>query len=330
MPNRIEGKIQSRPQIGLALGSGAARGWAHVGVLEALSEMGIEPDIVCGTSMGALVGAAYASGRLAALKDWASGLTWRRVVGLLDIQFLGGGLIEGEEVVALLEKLGIDQPIEELPKPFATVGTSLVTGREVWFRRGPITEAVRGSIGIPGIFKPMRHGDDWMVDGGLVNPVPVSLCRALGADIIIAVNLNNDLVGRRFHVHDAPAEQRTMPAPPEFVQRVLDQVPQGWRAHVEEIAPRLLASQAISPAYFEVLLNSLNIMQDQITRSRLAGEPPHVILAPRLSQIEAFEFHRAAEIISEGRRTVEEALPHIRRHLSNSVIPTSMATGLAG
>lgn len=315
MPGQINPQRPSRPLVGLALGSGGARGWSHIGVIEALSEIGVEPDIVCGTSMGALVGAAYAAGRLATIKEWASGLTWRGVVSLLDVGFLGGGLIEGDEVVALLKRLEIERPIEELNKPFAAVGTSLVNGREIWFRQGSVSDAVRGSIGIPGIFKPMPYGEDWIVDGGLVNPVPVSLCRALGADITIAVNLNNDLVGRRFQIPDAPRETTAAPNPPEFVRRVLEQVPQAWRSQAEGIAPRLLSNQAITPAYFEVLANSLNIMQDQITRSRLAGEPPHVILTPRLQQVGPFEFHRVDEAIAEGRRSVEQALPHIRRHL---------------
>jgi NTE family protein len=305
-----------RPLIGLALGSGAARGWAHIGVLEALHEIGIEPDVVCGTSMGAFVGAGYASGRLRELKEWATRLTWRGVVGLLDVRLAGGGVIDGAEIITLLNELRINASIEQLPKTFGVVATSLVTGREIWLRTGPVADAVRASIGIPGIFRPIQDADDWLVDGGLVNPVPVSLCRALGADIIVAVNLNNDLVGRRFQVPDVPNEPlQSKLMPGDFVRRVLEQVPPSLRKQAEQIAPQLLSGQSVTPAYFEVLANALNIMEDQITRSRLAGEPPHVMLAPRLQQISAFEFHRAAEAIAEGRASVEQALPYLRRYL---------------
>jgi len=304
------------PRIGLALGSGAARGWAHIGVLEALQQAGIEPDIVCGTSMGAFVGAAYVTGRLSQLKTWACALTRREIVGLVDIRLTGGGLIQGEEITALMSQLGIATSIEQAAKPFAAVATSLVTGREIWLRAGPIAQAVRASIGIPGILSPVKHEDDWLLDGGLVNPVPVSVCRALGADILIAVNLNSDLVGRRF---EAAAEPRdvvhTTAVPQDIINRLLEKVPQAWRHHAADIAPRLLSAHPKAPAYFEVLANSLNIMEDQITRTRLAGEPPHVMLAPRLGHFDPFAFDRAKEAIAEGRASVEQALPYLRRHL---------------
>jgi len=306
----------TRARIGVALGSGAARGWAHIGVLNGLHEVGLEPDIVCGTSMGALVGAGYVTGRLSVLKDWACSLTSRGMISLIDVRLRGGGLIDGDEIVALLSQLGIATSIEQAAKPFAAVSTSLITGREIWLRTGPIMEAVRASIGIPGIFSPMKHGDDWLLDGGLVNPVPVSVCRALGAEIIIAVYLGSNLVGRRFQAADEPHEgATTVPVQPELVARLLEQVPQTWRDQVAQIAPRLLPTMATMPGYFEVLANSLNIMQDQISRARLAGEPPHVMLTPRMGQIGPFEFYRATEAIEEGRASVQEALPQLRRYL---------------
>jgi NTE family protein len=285
-------------------------------VLEALQDAGIEPHIVCGTSMGAFVGAAYVTGRLSELKTWASALTWRGIVSLLDVRLTGGGLIEGGEIAALMTELGIAAAIEHVSKPFAAVATSLVTGREIWLRTGPIAEAVRASIAIPGIISPLRHGEDWLLDGGLVNPVPVSVCRALGADILIAVNLNSDLVGRRFQAAAEPRDVAdTAAVPPDLIKRMLERVPQAWREQAAVIAPRLLPTQTKMPAYFEVLANSLNIMEDQITRTRLAGEPPHVALAPRLSHIDPFAFDRAAEGIAEGRASVEQALPYLQRYL---------------
>lgn len=305
----------ARPRIGIALGSGSARGWSHIGVLEALHDAGIELDIVCGASMGALVGAAYASNRLVELKDFAEALTWRKIVRLLDVRLTGGGLIDGRQLVALLHKLKITGTIEDCEKPFAAIATDLETGREIWLRQGPIDLAVRASISLPGILSPLRHGDRWLVDGGLVNPVPVSACRALGADIVIAVNVNGDLV-EPFASRGSKSVVRGMTGfPPDFATRLLDQIPAGIRKQVSGIAPKLLGQAPPSPAYFNVLANSINIMQDQITRARLAGEPPHVMLVPRLREIGLMEFHRAPEAIDEGRACVEHALPALRRYI---------------
>lgn len=306
----------ARPRIGLALGSGSARGWSHIGVIEALQKAGIEPDIVCGASFGAIVGAAYVTNQLAALKAFAEALTWREIVGLLDVGISGGGLINGKSIVELLRALKIDTPIETCAKPFAAIATDLETGREIWLRQGPIDEAVRASIALPGIFSPARNGDRWLVDGGLVNPVPVSVCRALGADVVIAVDLNGDIMGRRFKAETAkPLFGGFTAMPPEFVRRLLEQIPAGIRNQASAIAPKLLESAPASPGYFDVLANSINIMQDQITRSRLAGEPPHVMLVPRLGDIGLMEFHRATEAIAEGYACVEQAMPALRRYI---------------
>jgi NTE family protein len=302
------------PRIGLALGSGAARGWSHIGIIDALGEVGIEADIVCGTSIGSLVGAAYVAGRLAELRRWAENVTWREIVALMDIRLSGGGVIDGSRVVAWLRGLGVDEPIESYAKRYAAIATDLATGREVWFERGPILDAVRASIALPGLLSPAQIDERWLVDGGLSNPVPVSVCRALGADVIIAVNLNGDLLGRPF-AGESPADA-TSPAhiSNEFVAYVLEQMPPGLRDQGTQIVQRLLSRQPVAPGYFQVLTNSINIMQDYITRARLAGEPPHVMLAPRLSDIGLMEFNRAAEAITEGRCCVEQAMPILRHY----------------
>ena len=307
----------TRLRIGLALGSGSARGWSHIGIIDALTEAGIEPDIVCGTSMGAFVGGAYVAGRLNELGQWAEGATWREVAGLLDVRLAGGGLISGKLIMDLLHQFSMTGAIESYPKRYAAVATDLVTGREIWLQDGPIDQAVRASIALPGIFSPARSSDKWLVDGGLSNPVPVSLCRAMGADVIIAVNLNSDLLGRRFQSEPKPpaaTDQQSLPN--EFVSRLLAQLPRSLREQAATIAPRLLQHEPASLGYFEVLANSINIMQDHITRARLAGEPPHVMLAPRLRHISLMEFNRAKEAIAEGRLCVEQALPMIRRFIS--------------
>jgi NTE family protein len=305
----------ANPRIGLALGSGAARGWSHIGIIEALAEAGIEPHIVCGCSIGALVGAAHVAGELPALKAFAQSLTWPAIARMLDVRLSGGGLIAGQEIVAFLRKLKISAPIASYSKPFAAVATDLETGREIWLRQGPIDEAVRASISIPGLLSPARHADRWLVDGGLVNPVPVSVCRALGADVVVAVNLNGDLVGRHVTDNQERKAGSTSGAPPEFVTRLVNQVPPAWREQASAILPKLVSTAPTSLGYFEVLMTSINIMQDQITRARLAGEPPHAMLVPRLKHIGLMEFNRAAEAIAEGRAVVDHALPLLRRYV---------------
>jgi NTE family protein len=234
---------------------------------------------------------------------------------MLDVRLSGGGLIGGQEIVAFLRKLGIAAPIASYSKPFAAIATDLETGREMWLRDGPIEEAIRASISIPGILSPARHAGRWLVDGGLVNPVPVSACRALGADVVIAANLNGDLIGRHGVDYDEHDGAHAIETPPEFLLRIVDQMPPAWREHASAVLPKLVSSPHTSPGYFEVLMTSINVMQDQITRARLAGEPPHVMLVPRLSHIRLMEFNRAAEAIAEGRAVVDHARPHLARYL---------------
>jgi NTE family protein len=302
----------ARPKIGLALGSGSARGWSHIGVIEALAEAGFAPDIVCGTSMGAFVGAVHVAGRLADLRQWAEGVNWREIVRFLDLRLLGGGLIDGREIVGFLRRHGVSGPIEDFATPFAAIATELGTGREMCMTRGPIEEAVRASIALPGIFSPARADHGWLVDGGLVNPVPVSACLALGADVVIAVNLNGDRVGRRGVIvpPDRAAGARSLRR--ALLERFEAQVPPALKRQVAGIAPKILPPSPARPGYFDVLANSIYIMQDQITRARLAAERPAVTLNPRLATIGLLEFNRAKEAIAEGRACVERGLKEIR------------------
>jgi NTE family protein len=312
-----------RPRIGLALGSGSARGWSHIGVIEALLQEGIEPDIVCGTSMGALVGAAFVAGQLTALRNWAEVVSWREIVGLLDLRILRGGLINGKQIVGFLRGLDVAGPIGNFDKPFAAIATDLMTGQEVQITTGHIEDAVRASIALPGIFSPKKIDDNWLLDGGMVNPVPVSACRALGADIVIAVNLNGDRVGRRLarsltekkpQEPQAPAE-KPRSGGKDFLDRIQRQMPLAIRRHAALLAPRLLQFGFAGPGYFEVIATSINIMQAQITMSRLAAERPEVTLTPNLRYIGLLEFNRGAEAIAEGRACVTRSLADIRSHL---------------
>ena len=240
------------PRIGLALGSGSARGWSHIGIIESLAEAGIEADIVCGTSMGSLVGAAYVAGRLTELRQWAETATWREIVGLMDVRLSGGGLIYGKQVVSFLKGLGVEEPIESYTKRYAAIATDLVSGREIWLESGPIHEAVRASIALPGILSPARVGGKWLVDGGLSNPVPVSVCRALGAEVIIAVNLNGDLLGRRFASEPGAETALSSRVPSDFLNRVLKELPAPLREQAAQIVPRLLPQGPSTPGYFDV------------------------------------------------------------------------------
>ena len=292
------------PRIGLALGSGAARGWSQIGVIESLAALGVAPDIVCGTSIGALVGAAFAAGKIDALRSRIENFGRRDVAAMFDVKLATGGLIEGKRVEALLESIGVTGPIEALKIQYGAVATDLASGREVWLRSGPIGHAVRASIGMPGIFSPAEHVDGgWLIDGGLVNPVPISLARALGADIVIAVDLNSELVGRRF------GDLAVSPAAPAASSRI----PEWLNNALGPLLGRVLKGGRGHPSYFEVLANSLNIMQDRITRSRLAGDPPDVLLRPALGNFSWLDFHRAKEAIAEGSACVNEAREAIER-----------------
>ena len=302
-----------RPKIGIALGSGAARGWAEIGVLEGLAALGVVPEVVSGTSIGALVGAAFVTGKLATLKTRMENFGRRDVAAMFDVHLATGGLIEGRRVETFLDSLGIAGSIETQAPRYAAVATDLASGREIWLQQGPIGHAVRASIGMPGIFSPTRHDDRWLIDGGLVNPVPVSLARALGADIVIAVDLNSELVGRRFSGSDIDlTASTTTPA-------VSAQVPRWLMDAVSPILQRVLQAGLDYPSYFEVLANSLNIMQDRITRTRLAGDPPDVLLCPRLGEFSWLDFHRANEAITEGLACVQAAEPTIRRACRDAI-----------
>ncbi len=286
-------KQRRKPRIGLALGSGAARGWAHIGVLRALAEQGMKPAVVAGSSIGALVGAAYVSETLDQLEDWVRGLTWRDVVRHLDVTLSGGGFVRGERLMtSLIETIGATR-IESLETPYAAVATELETGREVWLQKGKLLEAVRASIALPGLFTPTKLDDRWLVDGGLVNPVPVSVCRALGAEFVIAVNLNGGIVGKRFKQSEKTIFSEAEGAAGSLLSTL-------GLTRARTILAELWGPDEAEPGIFDVTTTSINIMQDRITRSRMAGDPPDVVLAPDLGHVGLMEFHRAEEAIEAG------------------------------
>jgi NTE family protein len=293
------------PRLGIALGGGSARGWAHIGVLRALQSADIHPDVVCGCSIGALVGAAYVSDELDNLEAWVTALKWQNVLGLMDVRFRGG-LIKGQKLIDFFSSHYVDRDIEALGKPFACIATDLDTGREVWLREGSVTAAVRASIALPGLLAPVIRDGQVLVDGALVNPVPVSLCRALGAEIVIAVDLGSIRVGRSVRpAAEAAASQ------PTWRQKLMERLGMGNGNGDGNVAEDNL------PSLVEVLSASLNIMQVRIARSRMAGEPADIVVAPRLAQIGLMEFHRATEAIAEGKAAVERVWPAIRHELGH-------------
>jgi len=311
---------QHKPKIGLALGSGSARGWAHIGVIRALAEQGIEPDIITGCSIGSLVGAAYAKGELDKLERWVRQLQWKEIVDLMDISFLGGGFLKGDKLIEFFKQRTRDINIEDLTISFGAVTTDLDSGREIWLQNGSLLDAVRASIALPGLFTPVEREGRWHVDGGLVNPVPVSLCRAMGAEIVIAVNLNGDVVGKHRREKDkaiALARQQESQTEMQLWDRFVGLFKNSVQSKKEEWLTELLGSSKNMPGMFEVLAGSINIMQDRITRSRMAGDPAEVMLAPRLAHIGMLEFDRAEEVIAEGTACVQRMQTVLEHAIEN-------------
>lgn len=308
-----------KPRIGLALGAGAARGWAQIGVLRELLANGLVPDIVVGTSMGAVVGGCYCAGQLDRLEAFARSLTKRRVFGLMDFTFARTGLIGGGRLrAALLRDLGA-MTIEDLPVRFAAVATQVHTGHEVWLSRGQLVDALRASYALPGVFEPVQIDGRWLIDGALVNPVPVSVCRALGADIVIAINLVAETVVWK----DEPASTTgvTAVADPDLPHGLFG----GWaRGAARTAAPDL--SRTTGPTMARVLVDAFNITQDRIARSRLAGDPPDLTLNIKVGRFGLFEFQRADELIAVGRDAAEKALPDLAEVLDYPVAAAKPAT----
>ncbi len=304
-------------RIGIALGSGASRGWAHIGVLRELEAVGIRPSIVCGSSIGAVVGAAYAAGRLDAFERWVRRLDRRQVMGLFDLS-LRGGLIKAHRV---FESMGADLPdlpVASLPKPFVAVATDLHSGREVWLREGRLHSVLRASAALPGLVRPVRLNGRWLIDGGLVNPVPVSVCRAAGADTVIAVDLNTTLVRRGPRVvgwrgRAAEEEGEQDDSGEEPVLPAVATLQAAMRELAADLRQRLGREQRRDPgmdppSVFEVVMGAIGIMQVHITRSRMAGDPPDILVTPRLADFAMLDFDRASEAIEEGRRAARLAL----------------------
>ena len=304
-----------RPKLGLALGSGSARGWAHVGVIRALTDHGIVPDVVAGCSMGAMVGAAFAAGRIEQLEAWALSLDGRGVFGLLDIG-LRGGLIKGNRLLDFFDGHIGGRQFAELVVPFAAVAADLASGKEIWLREGKVSDAVHASCAVPGLFQPVLRDGRYLIDGSVVNPIPVSLCRMMGADIVIAVDLGSDR-GRLF-----PREQKVILNTPSYRRRLMGALMRWRSVDIDSpITPNVLPL----PSMADTLLGAIDIMQEGIAQRWLLSEPPDVLLTPQLGPFGPFEYHRAAVAIAEGREAVALMLAAIHAALIATPVSVSIS-----
>ena len=304
----------AQPTIGIALGSGVARGWAQIGILRVLEREGIRPRIIAGTSIGAVVGGSWAAGTLDQLEIFARRLTRRSVFSLMDLSFSGSALVGGQRLREMLSEALRDRTIENLPNRFAAVTTEFGTGHEVWLQRGHLATAIRASYAIPGIFEPVKVAGRWLFDGALVNPIPVSTARAMGADMVIAINLNSEQIGRSTVISVHVADPGT-PDPVSAGASLLQPV-RGVAQAMSQYFSGKSAMPDGAPSIAAVIVDTINITQDRIARSRLAGDPPDIMIAPKLGRIGLFEFHRADEAIAIGAEAAEKMLPDIRETFS--------------
>ncbi len=301
----------TRPTIGLALGGGAARGFAHIGVVRTLAKHGIVPDVIVGTSIGAVVGGCYAAKQLDNLEGWARSLSVRSVLSYLDISLSGAGLIRGSHLAKRLEEALADSRIDDLAIRFAAIATEFNTGHEIWLTRGRLADALRASYALPGIFPPELIGGRWLVDGALVNPVPVSAARALGARLVIAVNLNSDLFGRGTIIASHGSDEHDDAANGQAKLSGL----RGVFSRDRSLRRQIFGGRG-RPGIPTVMIEAFNVMQDRITRSRLAGDPPDVLISPRLGGVGWFDFHRANEAIEIGAEAAEKALEGVNEAIA--------------
>ncbi len=302
-----------KPKIGLALGSGVARAWAHIGIIRALEKYNIKPDIIVGSSGGAIIGGLHAAGYLNEIEDWAYNLSKFKMFRYVDLKFLGNGFLKGDKLLDELKSYVGDVRIEDLKTPFAAIATDLETGHEVTLKQGDLAKVIRASFSMPAIFQPFKYRQRWLVDGALVNPIPVSTCYALGADIVIAVNLNGDMLGKirmdqseemlknsKFgYLSTDEEEGELIKAPPSIMDKLFG----GSKA-------------SNAPTLMESIWATVLITQDRIARSRLAGDPPDIHLTPYVGHIGISAFHRAKELVDSGAECVEQNIKDITNIIS--------------
>lgn len=296
-------KAESRkPILGLALGGGAALGFAHIGALRVLEEAEIKIGALAGSSIGALVGACALCNALGPLEDIARGMNWRKLIGLADPLVGAPGLLKGAAIIGLMERYIGGRMIEALETPFAAVAADLISGEAVHLSRGPITEAVRASISIPGIFLPVAKDGALLVDGGLLDPVPVAAVRSLGADIVIAVDVTGDYHGRARAAGIAPKSEKRSG---------------GAASRVKGIGGQLFRRSERRPGLYSVATTSVALIMRELSLAKMKLDPPDLHVIPKVGHISPADFDRADELIAAGREAMASALRPLREELAS-------------
>lgn len=309
--------------VGLALGSGGAKGWAHIGVLRALEEENIEISYIAGTSIGAVVGAFYAIDELDVLEKYAYHLDWKTIVSLLDLSFPSQGLLDGDKVYNLLAEHLLEYRIEDTRIPFRCISTNLNTRQAVCMERGLLVDAVRASLSMPGVFTPFQKEGNILVDGGLINPIPTDVVKEMGAEIVIAVDLNNSispveaphLPGVRCSVQQYPDSQLETEEPNTVLAKLGQtyvEVQETLQHKIEQWMP----SENPTLNIFDIIGNSINILERELARSNIDSHPPDLLIEADLRQVGIFDFHQATPAITAGYTQMKHKLDELKQLLS--------------
>jgi len=305
-----------RKTVGLVLGSGSSRGWAHIGVIEALEEEKIPIDYVAGCSIGSYVGAVYASGSLKSLKEFVLRMDGKKIFSYFDVVFPRSGVLNGTKRLKELFSMHTNAAdFSELKIPLMMVATDLATGIKVVLKSGSILTALRATMSIPGLFAPVKVKDRWLVDGGLVDPVPVGVARAMEADVVIAVDLNSGVVSNKKQRRQTPRTVKNTGDPPAYKSELFRKLATYYETAEISFANKIgemLKRESSTPDIIETVMTSINIMQERITGINLAVEPPDVLIQPRLGQLKMLDFDQVEHTIEEGYAGVKDKIEEIK------------------
>ena len=312
----------SRKTVGLVLGSGSSRGWAHIGAIEALEEEKIPIDYIAGCSVGSYVGAIYASGGLKSLKEFVLAMDGKKVFSYFDVGFPRSGVLNGTKRLKEFFSMHTDATVfSDLKIPLLMVATDLATGKKVVLKSGNILTALRATMSIPGLFAPVKVKDRWLVDGGLVDPVPVGVARALEADVVIAVDLNSGFVSRKKRSRQIRRAAKKTGDPQSHKNELFRKLSVYYEASETSFAGKIsdiFKRESSTPDIVETVITSINIMQERITRINLAVEPPDVLIQPRLGQLKMLDFDQVEHTIEEGYTGVKDRIGEIKALLEGA------------
>jgi NTE family protein len=308
--------MPSRKTVGLVLGSGSSRGWAHIGVIEALEEENVPIDYIAGCSIGSYVGAIYASGSLQSLKEFVLRMDGKKVFSYFDIVFPRAGFLNGTKRLKELYSMHTDAAdFSDLKIPLMVVATDLETGKKVVLKSGSILHALRATMSIPGLFAPVKVKDRWLVDGGLVDPVPVGVARALEADVVIAVDLNSGIVSGKKRTRQSRRAAKKTDDPQAYKSELFKKLSAYYETAGINVADKInemLRRESSVPDIIETVMTSINIMQERITLINLAVEPPDVLIQPHLGQLKMMDFDQVEHTIEEGYVGVKDKIEVIK------------------